>query len=236
MHENELLVLKEAHRQEFLDLQEKTLKWIVSKSDVMQDQSKSLASIKTELYTLRENYEELKVTAKEAVVGAQNAIVNNCETLAMYVKEEIQDSEQAAVDAINGLQQELYNAHDQIALLRKNAVGRSNDDVNNNNSASSFFPPSPPIANIQSWDEFTYKFREAINGNKESRFGKNHTSTRNTSSSARLDSDAVVKAESLFKELCFDGSKHFEEFQDSYEDEKAIAANCGVEQNPIFKC
>lgn len=67
-HQNEILKLKEIHRCDFLDLQDKTLKWVMSKSDMMQEHSRLLAAMREELSTLKYNYIDLKTTAKEAFV------------------------------------------------------------------------------------------------------------------------------------------------------------------------
>jgi hypothetical protein len=324
VHQDEIMALKEIHRRDFLDLQDKTLKWIVSKSDLMQEQSKSLAHMKEEMAVLRKDNDELKITAKEAFVEAQKAIAKNCKTLASYVEEEIRDSEQAANGIIDGLQCELEDAHEQIALLRDSqkieeseqetneAIDRlkseledayeqisllqnlqeskeseeaanktidvlrseledayeqivllqdsdeikESDQADNeiidelraeledaheqiallqnasemkkpeNDNESNVLQPSS-IPNIQSWQDFSVRFRDAIDGKMTM-----NENVKNT----KLDSAAMLKAESLFRELCFDtsfqtnSSTDSDDFQDSFEDEQTMQENI-CEQN-----
>ena len=65
-HQNEILKLNEIHRCNFLDLQDKTLKWVMSKSDMMQEHSRLLAAMREELSIMKHNYIDLKSTAREA--------------------------------------------------------------------------------------------------------------------------------------------------------------------------
>ena len=61
--------------------------------------------------------------------------------------------------------------------------------------------------NIQSWQDFSAKFRDAING-KMSTIENMH---------AKLDSPAVLKAASFFNELSFVDTTESDDFQDSFE-------------------
>ncbi len=229
LHQSEILKLKEIHRREFLDLQDKTLKWIVSKSDLMQEQSRSLAYMKEEMVILKENYNELKSTTKNAFVEAQRAIAKNCKTLSLYVEEEIRETEQAASEIINELRQDLQSAQDKIYILQNpphspgavNTSSRGEGDYrspHHRGFEKSILQPST-ITNIQSWQDFTEKFREAIEGKMPI----------DENTETKLDSEAILKAESLFKELCFDPSTDTEDstvdpddYQDSYEDEQTM--------------
>ena len=213
-HQNEILALQETHRRDFLDLRDRTLKWIVSKSDLMQEHSKLLANMREEVSTLRTNYNDLRKSAKEAFREAQEAINRNCKKLSLYVKEEIHDSEQLTKQTIKELKQELKNAKNQIRKMKTHQT-QSTNCVALEKSFSH---------NSQSWNEFTINFRDALDGNF---VGNSNTETS-------LDSDVILTAERLFKELCFDNntlinhqSNHNNEtdiFLDSYEDEDTMAA------------
>jgi hypothetical protein len=128
----------------------------------------------------------------------------------------VRESEQAANEVISGLQNELEDAKKKIAQSKK-----SSQETPLCNNLSESFPQQ-----IQSWHEFTSKFRDAINGNF----------IFHSDEETKLDSPAVMKAESLFKELCFDDTQYHEScltegdvFQDSLEDENALKAIYGVD-------
>ncbi len=220
LHQNEILTLTEVHRRDYLDLQEKTLNWIISKSDLMQEQSRELANVRQEMCILKENYDGLKVTANQAFVEAQDAIAKNCETLSLYVQEEIRETEQAAGIVINELQCELEHAYEQIASLQKSQCGQevleNNEEDLNASSRSS--KSSNYIPNFKSWRDFSAKFRDAISG-------KMPVDEKKESD---LDTAAVLKAESLIKELCFDASVcsttslQSEDFLDTFENEETL--------------
>lgn len=253
LHQNEIMALKEIHRRDFLSLQDKTLKWIVSKSDLMQEQSKSLAFMREEVLILKENYNDIKNITQTTFLEAQEAVAKNCETLASYVDDEIRESEEAANVIINGLEDELENAYEQISLLKnirqseqeacevvsglqeelesareqiallKNTPKSSN---RNDEMEKSILQPSF-ISNIQSWDDFTDKFRAAINGKMP----------LDEDTETTYDSDAILKAESLFNELSFDtscdtnSSMESDEFLDSFDYEQVLDVNYSREED-----
>lgn len=252
LHQNEIMTLKEIHRRDFLCLQDKTLKWIVSKSDLMQEQSKSLAFMREEISILKENYIDIQNTTKSAFLEAQEAVAKNCETLASYVDDEIRESEEASNAIINGLEEELKNAHEQISLLKnirqseKEAceivsglqeelesareqiclLNNTPKSSNCNDESEKFILQPSSISNIQSWRDFTDKFRAAINGKMP----------LDDCTEATYDSAAILKAERLFNELSFDtscdtdSSMESDEFLDSFEDEQAMDAKYGREE------
>ena len=183
-----------------------------------------------EMSLLKRNYNELKVTANHAFVEAQNAITRNCETLSMYVQEEIRESEQVADEVINELQRELEEAYRQIAMLQKNECEKLEFDHTHKITShedgkviasESLHSISNTSFSCNSWRDFSDKFRDAISGkmpideNKES----------------ALDAAAIIKAESLIKELCFEASVcstkslQSEDFLDAYEEEEMML-NC----------
>lgn len=218
LHQNEIMTLTEIHRRDYLDLQDKTLNWIISKSDLMQEQSRELAYARQEMSTLRQNYDELQATANQAFEEAQNAIARNCETLSLYVREEIQESEKAAKKVINQLHCELEDAYDQIARLQniqyeREEVSLDNGEVRvHEGIKTSRIPHSIP--NFKTWSDFSARFRDAISGKLPCDEKKE----------SELDTAAVVKAESLVKELCFDPSVcsttslQSDDFLDTFED------------------
>ncbi len=126
----------------------------------------------------------------------------------------MRESDQAANEVISRLQNELDDAKQQIAQSKKSLQATP---LCNNRSVS--FPQQ-----IQSWQEFTSKFRDALNGNF----------VFHCDDETKLDSPAVMKAETLFKELCFDNTQYNEScltevdvFQDTLEDENALEAIYG---------
>ena len=218
LHQNEIMTLTEIHRRDYLDLQDKTLHWIISKSDLMQEQSRELAYARQEMSTLRQNYDELKETANQAFVEAQDAIARNCETLSTYVQEEIQESEHASNKVINELHCELEDAYDQIARLQNNKCEKEevnlNDDEIGVHEGIKTFRKLQSIPNFKTWGDFSARFRDAISGKLPCDEMKE----------SELDTAAVLKAESLVKELCFDPSVcsttslQSDDFLDTFED------------------
>jgi hypothetical protein len=203
-HKEEMLQLREEQKKYFLDLQDRLLEWMGSRSDLVEQS----IHLKNELHLLRHDYEILKSSSEKAFEDATYSIQGHCESLQAHVKEEIRESEESSRQKMSQLEQDLIQARERIAELEK-----LREKEVNMNSGSIDYDTHEPQTSVSSldaqsihqcstigdtsvatdWNDFSSRFREALDG-------KVPTSD-NSSVTSKLDIYATTTAEKLFKNL-----------------------------------
>ena len=180
----------------------------------------------------RDDYERLKKSLFNAIQTAKRIIDENCNTLRHYVDEEIRVEKKEFEGSINELCVELENLRNENLTLQqklqngsvstldethiKNPISKFPNDekvVQKIDSTSFLGSIASPIPTMQSWNEFSIRFKDALSGNINNG-NRKHCS---------LDAYGTIMAEKLFDELCFfQSNTEFDEGSESSDSEKDI--------------
>ena len=171
-----------------------------------------IQQINYDMQKLRDDYECLKKSSFNAIQTAKHSINENCKALQHYVDEEIRVEKKDFEGSMNELCVELENLRDENLMLQQKLQKASESKWGENHvkspisklwkdeksvrkiDSSSFLGSlASPIPTMQSWNEFSIRFKDAISGNINYRYSK-HCS---------LDAYGTTMAEKLFNELCF---------------------------------
>ena len=202
IHNEELLRIKEEHKNDLIDLQDRMLQWMSSKVNLVNQQTDTICCLRTELEDIRCQYKELKETSVQAFETASMSIAINCDTLKSYVKEEISESQKLAKVEIERLRNELDQANKMITSLKKIPVetkGVALSSIISSVDKSSFMPPRQPendgrsvCSQSTAWSQYTSKIRDALDGK---------IPASDVSVDSKLDLYGTMAAEKLFKNL-----------------------------------
>ena len=163
------------------------------------------------LRTIRADFEVLKNSTQRELTKAKESIEQAHSSLLSYVVEEIETSffqeQENAVRAIETSRKELEDAQTEISELKKEreslSVRIAEGRTCHNADVFTYTPKEPtpgvmkasPVPNLQSWHEFTGRFRQVLSGELQL-----------SGIQQQLDDFGMDKAERLFKELCFSTS------------------------------
>ena len=222
VHQKELIKMREDYKHDVVDLQERLLKWVMSQRDLAQNQEYTIMRLKNELKSIRLEWKELKETSIKAFEKGTESVEINCSTLKNYVHEEFREAHQET----ERLKNELKNAHDKISSLENvlertqfqpigsvssldsHSAGQQNRgvDTQKHNPTERQETEDAYDKQVQgdgdgdgdgedTWNDFTVKFREAIDGNLPQ--------TSDASVVSKLEVYDTMKADKLFKKLCY---------------------------------
>jgi hypothetical protein len=203
-HKEEILQLREDQKRYFVDLQNRLLEWMGSRSDLVEQS----IHLKYELHTLRQDYENLKASSIKAFQDAAQSIQENCETLQAKVKEEIRESEESSRQKMSQLEKDLVQARERIAELEQ--LREKQSDHNAQSIDYDTHEPQTSVSSLDAqsvhqystigdhsvatdWNDFSSRFREALDGRVPT--------SDNSSVNSKLDLYATTTAEKLFKNL-----------------------------------
>lgn len=205
-HAEEMFHLREEQKKYFLDLQGKIFEWMTSRGDLIEQS----INIQNDLRSLKQDYENLKVTSMKAFEDAARSIQEQCGSVKSLIKEEIRESEDASRVKILELGNELAQAKERILELEQ---GRHIDEQTRHGSCSDY-ESHEPITSVSSmdaqsvhqysvmgdrsvltndWNDFSSRFREALDGRV--------ASSDTASVHSKLDMYATMTAEKLFKNM-----------------------------------
>jgi len=198
LHDKELLRIKEEHKEDIIDLQDRVLLWMHSRVDLVQQQKHTILALKAELDSIRCEYNELKETSVETFDQASQSIAVNFSSLKSYVKEELRESEIASKETIENLKLELKHARQHIASLEMVPEDCKVDQpsISSLDSNSARLQQKDTKSDT-TWNDFNVKFREAMEGNLPS----SNLPPSDASVVSRLDVYDTLKADKLFKDL-----------------------------------
>lgn len=212
-HEKDILKMKEDYKQDVIDLQDRMLQWMGSRVDLVRQQERTIFKMKHELDIIRDEYNELKETSKEAFDKGTQSVAINCSKLKSYVQEEIREAYNESDGVIESLKAELKSAQDKIIALEKGTIDchvhqavesvssldsnsarqhhRHDDDDNKHDRRD--------CDDASTWNDFTVKVREALEGNVPQ---QQILPPSDASVLSKLEVYDTMTADKLFKNLC----------------------------------
>ncbi len=190
----EILRLKEEHKTDLIDLQDRMLQWMSSKINLVNQQSETICYLKKELNDLRSVYDELKEMSVEAFDKATQSIATNCTSLKSYVKEEINEAEKESKRTIDSLRTELEKAQQKIASLEAIPEGTRVQQTSISSLESQPTGRQRSGSISSSWSQYTSKIRDALDGKLP---------PSDATVDSKLDLYGTMAAEKMFKNLYF---------------------------------
>ena len=197
MFEEEILQLKNNHRQVVEGMQHKINCLEVSNMRLRQQQINDVGRLKQELRLIRQEQSTIKESSSIEIEKATESIANSCETLKAYVVEEVFESTVSAEDTVKELITELEECRNHNTLLQEKLDSVSVDQSNLKTDANGLKHTAErqiAMSSISSWKDFTIRCREAISNNN----GKLPSEQE-----YKLDEAGMVTVSNLMKELSF---------------------------------
>jgi len=174
IHLDQMNRLKDLNQQVVSNMEKKFDKELDEKLIIMSQLRKKVINLNTELKTIQKGLAGLIVSSRQAITNATIEIQMNCKTLLSYVDEELSDVRMKHVKK---------KCNDEQAC---NAISQQDPLV------------FSPVSTLESWNDFTYRFKKAI---------KSQTSSIEIRLIKKLNKEACLRIKGKLGELGFPNNR-----------------------------
>jgi hypothetical protein len=201
--DNRVTKLQEMHRQEIIELKKDYACFVDKLRESYQQREKEqqliLRKLNQDIKQMRQDMDVLKVSSQQSLDSVRLSMENNCKALQLYVAEEIAESKQE-MQTEHSLATEFITSPSGCT----NSRGQLQNDGATFKASESFHGKDvdalqSPVPTLQSWNDFTQRFRRAISGDTE----------RSTESGWKIDHTTAINATRFIEEISFLSSETY---------------------------